>query len=357
LGVNRTFWLGRRVFLTGHTGFKGSWLSLILGRLGAVVTGYSLAPEGERNLYEGASVARHVRSVIGDIRDADALRRAMVSAEPEIVLHLAAQPLVLASYEAPLDTFTTNVIGTANVLESTRNVPSVRAVVVVTTDKVYRNREWAWPYREPDELGGRDPYSSSKACSELVASAYQASFLAARGIALATARAGNVVGGGDWASNRIVPDFVRAVLARRSLVVRNPESTRPWQHLLEPLEGYLMLAERLTAEPSLAEGAWNFGPPPDAVQPVRRLVEDLVARWGTGASWKHERVEQPHEANLLTLDSSKALRHLGWAPRLGYERGVELTADWYKAFARGEDQEKTTLRQIDDWLALDLSSD
>jgi CDP-glucose 4,6-dehydratase len=350
LGVKQTFWRGRRVLLTGHTGFKGSWLSLVLARLGAVVTGYALGPEGDRSLFEGARVARHVRSIIGDIRDLGALNVAMRVAEPEVVVHLAAQSLVLTSYEAPLETFATNVLGTANVLEAARAVPSLRSVVIVTTDKVYKNREWTWPYREVDELGGRDPYSASKACAELVSSAYHSSFLAARGIASATARAGNVIGGGDWADNRIVPDFVRAVLEKRTLVVRNPDSTRPWQHLLEPLEGYLMLAEALWAEPALAEGAWNFGPPAEAVQPVRRLVEDLVERWGPDATWRHERVDQPHEAALLTLDSSKALKHLGWTPRLGYERGVELTTDWYKAFVRSEDQEATTLRQIDAWL-------
>jgi CDP-glucose 4,6-dehydratase len=351
LGVNKAFWRGRRVFLTGHTGFKGSWLSLVLARLGAIVTGYSLAPQGERTLFEGAKVGKHVRSsVLADLRDLNAVRSAAVAAEPEVILHLAAQSLVLTSYQAPLETFSTNVIGTANVLETARSMPSVRSIVVVTTDKVYRNREWLWPYRENEELGGRDPYSSSKACAELVSASYRESFFAGRGIALATARAGNVIGGGDWAENRIVPDFVRAVLAKRPLAVRNPDSTRPWQHLLEPLEGYLLLAERLTTAPELASSAWNFGPLPDAVQPVRRLVDDLVAAWGDGASWTHERVDQPHEATLLTLDSSKARHDLGWSPRLGYAQGLQLTADWYKAHARGDDPETTTSRQIDQWI-------
>jgi CDP-glucose 4,6-dehydratase len=350
LGVNASFWRGRRVLLTGHTGFKGSWLSLVLARAGAVVTGYALAPTGERTLFDGARVSKHVRSVIGDVRDLAALTAAGAG-EPEIILHLAAQSLVLTSYEAPLETFSTNVLGTANVLEAARNLPSVRAVVVVTTDKVYRNREWHWPYREVDELGGRDPYSSSKACAELVSSAYRDSFLAARGVGVATARAGNVIGGGDWADNRIVPDFVRATLAGQPLVVRNPESTRPWQHLLEPLEGYLLLAERLFAEPKKWDGAWNFGPSTDAVHPVGRLADDLVKAWGAGAAWQHQRVEQPHEAKLLTLDATKARQEMGWFPRLGYARGVDLTVRWYKAFAAAADQEATTLEQIDAWLA------
>ena len=247
-------------------------------------------------MLEGAKVTKHVRSVIGDIRDVGALREAATAAAPEVILHLAAQSLVLTSYDKPVETFSTNVIGTANLLDTARAVPSVRAIVVVTTDKVYKNREWPWPYRESDELGGRDPYSSSKSCAELVSAAYRDSFFSKGGIALATARAGNVIGGGDWAENRIVPDFVRAVLAKRSLAVRNPESTRPWQHLLEPLEGYLLLAERLVVDAERASGAWNFGPPNDAVQPVRRLVDDLVASWGDGASWTHERIDQPHEA-------------------------------------------------------------
>ena len=350
-GLDRAFWSGRRVFLTGHTGFKGSWLALMLDRLGAVTTGYALPPQIGQNLFEEAKVARHLRSVAGDIRDLPALRTTVVAAEPEIILHLAAQSLVLASYEDPLGTFSTNVLGTANLLQICREVPSVRAVVVVTSDKVYHNREWTWGYRENDELGGRDPYSSSKACAELVCASFRASFLAGKGIGTATARAGNVIGGGDWAINRIVPDFVRAVLARKPVSVRNPGSVRPWQHLLEPLEGYLMLAERLVSDRARSEGAWNFGPPADAVQPVGQLVGDLAARWGEGAAWHHERTDQPHEATLLTLDATKARQQLGWSPRLGYAAGVQLTVDWYKAFSRGEDSETTTLGQIDAYLA------
>jgi CDP-glucose 4,6-dehydratase len=349
MGIDLSFWRDRRVFLTGHTGFKGSWLALILNRLGARVTGYSLEPTSKNSLFELGGVASYVTSIIGDIRHIERMREVVVAAQPEIVLHLAAQALVLQSYETPLDTFSTNVLGTANLLEVLRAVPSVKAIVVVTTDKVYKNQEWVWPYRENDELGGHDPYSTSKACAELVAAAYRGSFLASRGVAVATARAGNVIGGGDWAENRIVPDFVRAAMARQPLIVRNPTSTRPWQHLLDPLEGYLMLAERLVSTPKTA-GAWNFGPPPEGVQPVGRLVDDLVAQWGDGASWRHERVEQPHEAQLLMLDSGKARAELGWKPRLGYTRGVELAVNWYRSFAGNEDPRSMTLRQIEGWL-------
>ncbi|HVZ71797.1 MAG TPA: CDP-glucose 4,6-dehydratase [Polyangia bacterium] len=350
LGATDSFWKGRRVFLTGHTGFKGGWLAVMLERLGAVVTGYSLAPEGDRTLFASARVDRHAKSIIADIRDLSVLRAAVSAAAPEVVLHLAAQALVLTSYERPLDTFSTNVVGTANVLEAARETSSVRAVVVVTSDKVYKNREWAWGYRENDELGGRDPYSSSKACTELVAASYRDSFLAARGVALATARAGNVIGGGDWAANRIVPDFVRATIAGEPLRVRNPASTRPWQHVLEPIEGYLVLARRLLEDPKAYATGWNFGPPPDAVQPVRRLADDLVAAWGDGASWRAETVDQPHEAGLLTLDATKARRELSWTPRLGYERGVRATVDWYRAYARGADCEAKTIEQVDAYL-------
>jgi len=352
LGVSRTFWKGRRVFLTGHTGFKGGWLALILERLGAEVTGYALDPEGERSFFVDARVGRRVDSIIGDVRDLAALEAAITRARPEVVLHLAAQSLVLTSYERPLDTFSTNVIGTANVLEVARATPSVRAALVVTSDKVYRNREWPWGYRENDELGGHDPYSSSKACAELVTASYRDSFLSGRNVAVASARAGNVIGGGDWSANRIVPDFVRATMASRPLGVRNAGSTRPWQHVLEPLEGYLLLAERLVEDRARFQGAWNFGPTPEAVQSVGRLADDLVKAWGDGASWSGERVDQPHEAGLLTLDASRARRELAWAPRLGYERGVEWTVSWYRALARGADADATTKAQIDEYFAL-----
>ena len=352
LEVSGSFWKGRRVFVTGHTGFKGSWLGLMLARLGAQVTGYSLAPDQSRSLFEGTRVARYVRSHIADIRDLPALKAAVAEAQPEVFLHLAAQALVLPSYESPLETFSTNVMGTAHVLDVARQVPGLRAVLVVTSDKVYRNREWSWGYREDDELSGRDPYSSSKACAELVTSCYRDSFLARQGLMVASARAGNVIGGGDWAHNRIVPDFVRAAMAGKPLRVRNPTSTRPWQHVLEPLDGYLRLAERMVSSSTPLDPSWNFGPPPEAVQSVGRLADDLVACWGDGASWLHDQVDQPHEAGLLTLDSTRARQKLGWNPRLGYARGVKLTVEWYKACAQGKDLEALTLSQIDGYLEL-----
>jgi CDP-glucose 4,6-dehydratase len=322
----------------------------MLDRLGAIVTGFSLAPIGPRSLFQDARVAHHIDSVLGDVRDLGAVKEAMARAQAQTVFHLAAQSLVLTSYQDPLQTFTTNVIGTANVLEAARNVSTVGAVLVITSDKVYRNHECPRGYRESDELGGRDPYSTSKACAELVSASYRDSFLSVMGVAVATARAGNVIGGGDWSENRIVPDFVRATMAGQPLRVRNPSSTRPWQHVLEPLEGYLLLAERLAEDRAKGEGAWNFGPLPEAVQSVGRLADDLVAAWGAGGSWASERVEQPHEATLLTLDATKARRELEWAPRLGYERGVQTTIDWYKALSRGQDLEATTLQQIDSYL-------
>jgi len=352
MGVSLGFWRGRRVFLTGHTGFKGSWLSLMLARLEAKVSGYALAPEDGLNLYDSAGVAKHVDSRLADLRDSTALTGAVLENEPEVVFHLAAQALVLPSYEAPVDTFATNVMGTVHLLEAVARCRSVRAVIIVTSDKVYRNREQIWSYRENDELGGRDPYSASKACAEIVTSAYRESFLKKRGIAVATVRAGNVIGGGDWARDRIVPDFVRAAMKGSTLTVRNPRSTRPWQHVLEPLLGYIALAQRLHEEGSHWEGAWNFGPSVEAVQPVSRLVGDLAALWGNGATWHHQPIEQAHEASLLTLDSTKARHHLGWEPRLGYGEGLKSTVAWYKRILNGDDAGLVTLSQIDSYLEL-----
>jgi CDP-glucose 4,6-dehydratase len=290
--------------------------------------------------------------VIGDVRDLEKVRAAMQEAAPEVVFHLAAQALVLPSYEAPVDTLATNVVGTANVLEAIRECPEVRAVVVITSDKVYENREWVWGYREDDRLGGKDPYSCSKACAELVTACYRHSFFARTTTALATARAGNVVGGGDWARHRIVPDFVRAMLEGRPLKVRNPASTRPWQHVLDPLAGYLLLAEGLTRAPAASQGAWNFGPPADAVQPVARLADLLTRCWGHGSRWEHEALDQPHEAGLLTLDATKAGRQLGWRPRLAFEQTAQWTIDWYRACADHQDMAAFTEGQIDRYLEI-----
>ena len=344
--MNPSFWQGRRVLVTGHTGFKGSWLTLWLAELGAKVTGYALPPVGTTNLFEQARVGDKVESVVADIRDAERLLQVMRDAQPEVVLHLAAQSLVRASYDAPVETFSVNVMGTTHVLEATRHVPSVRSVVIVTTDKCYENREWVWGYREGDSLGGLDPYSASKACAELVTSAYRRSFFATRPIGIASVRAGNVIGGGDWATDRIVPDIIRAALVGESVLVRNPASTRPWQHVLDVLHGYLVLAERLAGDPTRFADAWNFGPAPDDVRAVRDLAETICSRWGAGARWHHEAVEQPHEARALTLDSTKARTALGWRPTLAFESAVHWTVDWYKAHRDAADLAVTTLDQV-----------
>ena len=345
------FWRGRRVFLTGHTGFKGGWLALMLRHLGAEVSGFGLPPVHAQGVYLAAEVEKHVSSSMGDIRDYSALLEAGAGARAEVVFHLAAQSLVLASYADPLETLSTNVMGTAHVLEMARHLPEVRAVVVVTTDKVYENREWLWGYREVDELGGRDPYSSSKACAELVTRAYRDSFLCNTQVGVATARAGNVIGGGDWAANRLVPDLVRAVLENKPLSVRNPHGVRPWQHVLEPLEGYLLLAEGLLKGKAW-QGPWNFGPAPEALQPVATLAGDLATLWGPEASWEHDDVDSPHESTLLTLDATKARHEIGWSPRLGYQEGLRWTVEWYKAMSRGENLAERTMQQIKSYCEL-----
>lgn len=336
--VNPEFWRGRRVFITGHTGFKGSWLAIWLARLQADVVGYALAPDDKGSLFDSARVSDEITSMIGDVRDPDALRDALASSEAEIVFHLAAQALVRESYVRPVDTYGTNLMGTVHLLEAVRQSGQARAVVVVTSDKCYENREWLWPYRESEPLGGRDPYSSSKACQELCAAAYRASF----GLPIATARAGNVIGGGDGAKDRLVPDLVRAFSRGETAGIRNPAAIRPWQHVLEPLHGYLMLAEGLCADQGFAE-AWNFGPYEHDVRSVRWIADALVERWGDGARWRADEGTHPHEAMTLRLDSTRARSSLRWAPRLSLDTALDWIVEWHKH----DDPRAITLEQIE----------
>jgi len=330
--IERAAWQGRSVFLTGHTGFKGSWLSLGLARLGARVTGFALAPATDPSLFAAAQIERDLTtSIEGDIRDAGALSAALNAAQPEIVYHLAAQPLVRASYRDPADTWSTNVMGTVNLLDAVRQCPSVKAVVVVTTDKCYENREWHWGYREIDPLGGHDPYSASKAGAELVAASYRRSFLEKQGVLLATARAGNVIGGGDWSEDRLIPDAAHAVQAGVPLLIRNPAATRPWQHVLESLHGYLLLGQALLAGRKEAAEAFNFGPEAMDNRSVTAVLEGLRTDWQE-LSWTIDPsyAEAPHEAQALYLDSAKAQAVLGWQPRWRLETALTETAHWYR---------------------------
>jgi CDP-glucose 4,6-dehydratase len=352
--MNRQFWRGRRVFLTGHTGFKGSWLALWLTDMGARVTGYALTPPTSPSLYEVAGIADGMEPVIGDVRDAAHLTAALRQAAPEVVLHLAAQPLVLESYRDPVGTYATNVMGTVHLLEAVRQCPGVQAVVNVTTDKCYENREWVWGYRESEPMGGYDPYSSSKGCSELVTAAYRNSFFPPasydrHGVAVATARAGNVFGGGDWAADRLVPDILRAFLAGKPAALRNPDSVRPWQHVLEPLAAYLLLAEKLATDGTAYAEGWNFGPREADARPVEWIARTMCDEWGGEAAYAVQRVEQPHEANYLKLDCSKAAARLGWRPRWDLRQGLVRTVEWTKAYRDGADMRRISLGQIRDF--------
>jgi CDP-glucose 4,6-dehydratase len=344
---------GRRVFLTGHTGFKGGWLAVWLKQLGAEVHGYSLAPETP-SFYASAGVSEGLRETIADLRDLSALRAALNDSQPEVILHLAAQPLVRRSYAEPLETFTTNVIGTANLLEAARGADGLRAVVVVTSDKCYENREWLWPYRESEALGGSDPYSASKGCTEIVAASFRRSFYDQPGAAgVATCRAGNVFGGGDWAADRLIPDIARAITRGEPVKLRNPSSVRPWQHVLEPLRGYLLVAARLLAGDRKAACAWNFGPGPDAEVPVGEVAARLIKRWGQGKIVVAPEANAVHEARLLRLDISQAAALLGWRPRLPLAEGLDWTAEWYQcAMDRPQDLRALTLDQIARYEAL-----
>lgn len=333
---------GRRVLVTGHTGFKGSWLCRWLLDLGAEVTGYALEPDSAPALFDLLALAEHMDSRIGDIRDPDGVARVVGDSSPDVVFHLAAQPLVRRSYAEPVYTFDTNVMGTVNLLEAIRTTGTARAVVNVTTDKVYENPETGHPFDEEESLGGWDPYSASKACSEIVSASYRRSFLAARGVPVATARAGNVIGGGDWSADRIVPDIVRALDAGEPVKVRNPEAVRPWQHVLDPLAGYLTLAAGLLTDGDRHARAYNFGPRPDDARTVRELVEHALRVWGDGEWDAPAAGDQPHEAGLLVLAIERAQRELGWRPVWDFEAAVERTVGWYRRVADGEDPARVT---------------
>ena len=351
--IRRDFWAGRKVLVTGHTGFKGAWLALWLTALGARVYGYALAPPTTPSLWQFVAARGGIESTVADVRDAAGLSASVEAFGPEIIFHLAAQSLVRASYDDPVGTYATNVMGTVHVLEAVRRARGVRAVVNVTSDKCYENREWVWGYRENEAMGGRDPYSNSKGCAELVTAAYRASYFdAADSTAVASARAGNVIGGGDWAVDRIVPDLVRAALSGTPAQVRNPNAIRPWQHVLEPLSGYLLLAQSLCERPQMAAGAWNFGPPDDDAVSVEFIAREVARLWGPPASWSGDGGEHPHEAHFLKLDSSKARSSLGWKPRLGLGMALEWTVQWYKAQAQGGDAMALTLAQIEKFMEL-----
>lgn len=330
------FYNGKRVFVTGHTGFKGAWLCRILVNAGAQVTGYALPPSSEPNLYSLSGVEGDIRSIFGDIRDLNTLKTAFFEVRPEIVFHLAAQPIVRESYERPVYTYETNVMGTVNLLECVRCCDSVRSVVNVTTDKVYRNHEWEWGYRETDELCGFDPYSNSKSCSELVTESYINSFLKAQGVAISTARAGNVIGGGDFARDRIIPDCIRAVMDHKPIQVRNPYSIRPYQHVLEPLFAYLLIAQKQYENPAFA-GQYNVGPNEDDCISTGELVQIFCDAWGEGACWENAFSGGPHEANFLKLDCAKIKKVIGWQPRWSVREAVEQTCRWTKLFRDGGD--------------------
>jgi CDP-glucose 4,6-dehydratase len=353
--MNPNFWQGKRVLLTGHTGFKGSWLALWLQSLGAEVTGYALAPPTKPSLFETARIGQSMTSIIGDIRDLPHIQQVFSEQKPEIVIHMAAQALVRHSYQEPVETYSTNVMGTVNLLEAVRKSDHVRAVVNVTSDKCYENREWVWGYRETEAMGGHDPYSNSKGCAELVTSAYRNSFFPiekynSHGVALASGRAGNVIGGGDWATDRLIPDIMRAIGENRPVSIRNPHAIRPWQHVLEPLSGYLLLAEKLFEQGGDYADGWNFGPNDADAKPVQWIVEFLTEQWGGGASWKLDGGDHPHEAHYLKLDCSKAKTHLQWSPKWRLEAALSAIIDWQRAYLDNNAMRDITLRQIQSYI-------
>lgn len=353
--MNLEFWKQRKVLITGHTGFKGSWLSLLLQHLGAEVVGYSLPAPTTTNLYELANIDNGMKSVHGDVRDLDHFKQVLIDHRPEAVIHMAAQSLVHQSYQDPIETYETNVMGTARVLEALRQVGGVKAVVVVTSDKCYANREWVWGYREDDAMGGYDPYSSSKGCAELVTAAFRQSFFNSSktgnpSAQIASARAGNVIGGGDWAENRLVPDLMQALMAGRPALIRNPQATRPWQHVLDPLSGYMVLVEKLSTDGSDYAEGWNFGPRDDDSKPVSWISQRLTELWQGDSGWQVDDNDYPHEAHYLKLDCSKAAAKLGWRPRWNIDQALDATVQWYKAYQSGHELRDLMIRQIQSYL-------
>jgi CDP-glucose 4,6-dehydratase len=353
--IDQDFWRGKRVFLTGHTGFKGSWLSLWLQSMGAQVVGVSLEPPTKTNLYEQAHVADGMVSLREDIRNLDRMKALFLEYQPEIVFHLAAQPLVRYSYREPVETYQTNVMGTLNILEAIRSVNSVRAAVMITTDKCYKNKEWEWGYREIDPMGGHDPYSSSKGCAELLIASYRDSYFPSKEChqhktAIASVRAGNVIGGGDWAEDRLIPDIIRAIQSNNSVHIRNPNSIRPWQHVLEPLDGYIELAEKLFILGNQYAEGWNFGPKEEDAKPVQWIVEKLTGLWGDNAKWDVDKGEHPHEAKYLKLDCSKAYNRLDWRPKWNLQTALEKIIEWHKDEKSGADMKLCTLNQIKSYI-------
>ncbi len=349
--VAPSVWRGRKVFLTGHTGFKGGWLALWLRQLGAFVRGYSLDPPTTPNLFSELRLAELVEDIRGDVADGPKLAHTLKEFSPELVFHLAAQPLVRRSYQDPVGTYITNVVGTAHLFEAIRVTSSVKAVVVITTDKCYENREWVWGYREQDPLGGYDPYSSSKACAEILTASYRRSFFSSdngdgRAVAIATARAGNVVGGGDWSDDRLIPDLIRGFLESKPVRIRNPGAIRPWQHVLDPLAGYLALGQRLLKNEPMYASAWNFGPSDEETWTVGQVASVMAAKWGGGASWETDGLPSPHEATYLKLDASRARAELGWAPKLKLENTLNWVVEWFRAWQNNCNMREFTSRQI-----------
>lgn len=349
------FWRGRRVLITGHTGFKGCWMSAWLVKMGSIVTGLSLDPQTNPAMFDLLGLKSHMTSRIGDIRDVEVVQKAVNAAEPEIIIHMAAQALVRRSYEEPIETFQTNVMGTAHVLEAARESSGLKAVVVVTSDKCYENREWSWGYRENDAMGGHDPYSASKGCAELVTASYQRSF--GDDTCIASVRAGNVIGGGDWSTDRLIPDVVRAITEDKAVAIRNPGAIRPWQHVLEPISGYLVLAERLFLQGSRFVGAWNFGPNISDTLPVSEVVSAIAEKLGSRTPWNFDDQNHPHEAHCLRLDISKAVGELGYQPSLPLDTALDWTAEWYRACSSSEDMFEITLQQIERFERVSQSTD